>query len=43
MEDQYQCTKCYEVLTKEELLKHAKEEKHYSFKLRGSNMIVSFA
>ena len=42
MEEQYQCEKCYEVLTREELEEHVKEFKHYSFKLRGMNFILSY-
>jgi hypothetical protein len=41
-DSQYECSKCYEVFAKEELLGHARDKKHYSFKLRGSNLTVSF-
>jgi len=38
--EQYECTKCYEVFNgKDECTEHTKE-KHYSFKLRGTDLIL---
>lgn len=39
---QYECEKCYDVFNSmEECLKHIKEKEHYTFKLRGTNLVLA--
>ena len=41
-ERQFECEKCYEVLNGfEECITHMKENKHHSFKLRGTDFSLS--
>lgn len=41
---EYECTKCYCIFEgKDECLQHVKDKKHYSFKLRGTELILNYA
>jgi len=43
-EKQLECTKCNEVFDSNyECSQHCRKEKHYSFKLRGTSLILCFA
>ena len=40
---EYECTKCHCIFEcKDECFEHAKESKHYSFKLRGTQLVLNY-
>jgi len=39
---EYECEKCYETFNKEEMIEHVKENKHYTFKLIGTKLILCY-
>ena len=40
---EYECTKCHCIFEgKDECIEHTKESKHYSFKLRGTRLVLNY-